>query len=104
MPDGNLSWVTPPVFRRNRYNLLGRPSRRDARQTSLATAREGELAAEALGVVTTLLESKNHGATTEWQRKCGRFSDASRADVTKPPITNLALQPVRAYAHLPRAL
>ena len=52
--------VTPPLFGRNRYNLFGRPSRRDARQTPLATAREGELAAEALGV-----EEVTHGAHGE---------------------------------------
>ena len=56
----SLSWVTPPLFGRNRYNLFGRPSRRDARQTPLATAREGELAAEALGV-----EEVTHGAHGE---------------------------------------
>ena len=65
MDDGrsawtDFSWVTPPLFGRNRYNLFGRPSRRDARQTPLATAREGELAAEALGV-----EEVAHGAHGE---------------------------------------
>ena len=45
-----FSWVTPLVFHRNRYNHFGRPSREDARQTSLAMARDGELAAYALGV------------------------------------------------------
>ena len=59
--------VTPPVFRRNRYNLFGRPSRRDARQTPLATARDGELAAEALGVaeVTHGAHGKPEGSMPE---------------------------------------
>jgi hypothetical protein len=46
----SLSWVTPPLFGRNRYNHFGAAVREDAPKAPFATAKEGELAAEALGV------------------------------------------------------
>ena len=55
-----ISWVTPPLSRRNRCNHFGAAVREDAPKAPLTTAKEGELAAEALGVA-----DATHGAHGE---------------------------------------
>jgi len=100
----SFSWVTPPLFHQNRCNHFGAAVREDAPKAPLATAKEGELAAEALGVA-----DATHGAHDEPEDsipECGllELSASATARVEAPRHQVRSEKPRRAAAPTTRPL
>ena len=76
----SFSWVTPPLFRRNRCTAV----REDAPKAPFATAKDGELAAEALGVADATHGAHDKPEDSMPERELLEMSTSATARVEAP--------------------